>query len=533
MTDQTPQDQPAAATTSNFLSDAERRKLEHLTAKGDPRFKADAQNQALLERVKHWFRILFMRQDHGRWRISKTKGIGYVTLAAAALAFWNYYPRPHLETAFDAPSLPVGSSLVTPPAAPQATPSTPTRATQPLDQRPEVSVTAPPKMPVPRLEAGPTIPTLKNESMPSSTASYDPYQNEPVNQPVNQILSPSRVTVQPPPNLTGLDNGLEVDGTRLPSFGAIAETRNLKPRVAPVPTALVKGKSVWQLTPKPLIERGTTGAATPLETELPSSDSRANDPLATVGADAQTASVAAPLVNAREEENSLGQAGALVDVGMGGKESNVTSGSTTSSQTTGVLFDAARAPEAPLSQPGTASNQTAAKASSLFVPGTRVGAKLIVGVIAVQGQESPVVAQLEDGAIAFGKASLNPSGRVQITLLEMVKDGVSSPINASALGMDGFPGLSVELHEDSPDVVSKLWQAGLQGISSYAQNVIEGATTTIANGATSVTEPKANLGLSLLQSLAQAFLTPANQTTVKYARLEPQTVFEILFMPTK
>jgi hypothetical protein len=37
----------------------------------------------------------------------------------------------------------------------------------------------------------------------------------------------------------------------------------------------------------------------------------------------------------------------------------------------------------------------------------------------------------------------------------------------------------------------------------------------------------------LLQSLAQAFLTPPNQTTVKYARLEPQTPFEILFMPTK
>jgi hypothetical protein len=526
MTDQTPQDQPAAATTSSFLSETERRKLEHLTAKGDPRFKADAQNQALLERVKHWFRMLFMRQDHGRWRISKTKGIAYVTLAAAALAFWNYYPRPHLETAFDAPSSPIGSSVIAPPTASSVAPGMPTRAVQPLEQRPEVSVTAPPKMPMPRLEEAPTIPTIKDQPMSSSTASYNPYQNE----PVNQISSPSRVTVQPPPNLTGLGNDLEVDGTRLPSFGAVPALRNSKPRVAPAPTALVKGKSVWHLTPKPLIERSTTDAMTPLETESTSIYSRASEPLATVGADVQVANVAAPLVNAREEQNMLGQAGVLVDAGE--KESNPTSG-TPSSQATSVLFDLTRASETSSSNSGIPSSQTAAQTSGTFQLGTRVSAKLVVGVIAVQGQESPVVAQLEGGAIAFGRASLNPSGRVQITLLEVVKDGVSNSVNGSALGADGFPGLSVELREDSPDVVGELWQAGLQGVSSYAQNVIEGATTTIANGATSVTEPQANLGLSLLQSLAQAFLTPPNQTTVRYARLEPQTAFSILFMPTK
>jgi hypothetical protein len=528
MTDQTPQDQPAAA-SKDFLSDAERRKLEHLTAKGDPRFRADAQNQALLERVKHWFRMLFMRQDHGRWRISKTKGIAYVTLAAAALAFWNYYPRPHLETAFDAPSLPIGSSVTTPPPGSPIASSTPTRATQPLEQRPEVSVTAPPKLPAARLETVAITPTTTSEPLPSSTAGYNPYQNE----PINQIASPSRVTVQPPPNFVGLGNGLEVDGTRLPTLGTASITRNSKPRVAPAPTALVKGKSVWNLTPKPLIERGVVGVVASLETEPTSNDSRASE-LSTIDqADAQAANVPAPLVNARVEQNMLGQAGVLVEVGASEKEANSTSSDTNSSQATGVLFDATRAAQAPSSQPGTPSNQTVAKASSLFVPGTRVGAKLVVGVIAVQGQESPVVAQLQGGVIAFGKASLNPSGRVKITLLEVVNDSVSSLVSASALGADGFPGLSVELREDSPDVVRKLWQAGLQGVSSYAQNVIQGATTTIANGATSVTEPQANLGLSLLQSLAQTFLTPPNQTTVKYARLEPQTAFEILFMPTK
>ena len=323
------------------------------------------------------------------------------------------------------------------------------------------------------------------------------------------------------------------DGTRLPSFGVIPETRNSKPRVASSPTALVKGKSVWNLTPKPLIERDVVGTVTPLETEPNSKDSRGIESPATVGPDAQAANVSAPPVNAQEEKNLLGQTGVLIDVGADSKDSNATSGGANSSQAAGVLFDSARASGTSPIPPGVASRQNTPQTLNTFQPGARVSARLAVGVIAVQGQESPVVAQLEGGAIAFGKASLNSSGRVQISLLEAVKDGVSSTVNGLALGSDGFPGMTVELREDSPDVVGKLWQAGLQGVSSYAQNVIEGATTTIANGATSVTGPQPNLGLSLIQSLAQAFLTPQDQQVVKYARLEPQTLFEVLFMPTK
>ena len=162
----------------------------------------------------------------------------------------------------------------------------------------------------------------------------------------------------------------------------------------------------------------------------------------------------------------------------------------------------------------------------------RVAAKLTVGVIAVQAQESPVIAQLEDGTLAFGKASLVGS-RVQIVLLEVVKAGISSAVNGSAIGADGFLGVAAELREDSADIVGKLWQAGLQGVSSYAQSAIQGATTTVLNGATSVSSPQPNIGLSLLQSLAQTFLAPQGQPSVKYARLEPGMVFQILFLPTK
>ena len=55
MTDRTQQVQtptpPDATTPSSLLSDAERRTVERLTARNDPRYSADAQSQALLERV--------------------------------------------------------------------------------------------------------------------------------------------------------------------------------------------------------------------------------------------------------------------------------------------------------------------------------------------------------------------------------------------------------------------------------------------------------------------------------------------------
>ena len=143
-----------------------------------------------------------------------------------------------------------------------------------------------------------------------------------------------------------------------------------------------------------------------------------------------------------------------------------------------------------------------------------------------------MIAQLEDGAMVIGKASL-VSSRVQIVVTAVVKENVSSVANGSAIDADGFTGIAAELREDSPDVVGKLWQAGLQGVSSYAQSVVQGATTTVLNGATSVTSPQPNIGLSLLQSLAQTFLAPQGQPSVKYARLEPDTAFQILFLPAK
>ncbi len=517
MTDRTQQVQtptsPDATTPSSLLSDAERRTVERLTARNDPRYGADAQSQALLERARRLSRALLMRPDHGRWRVSKTKGIAWLTVAVAALAFWNYLPRPNLTSSFDAPGFGIASSV-----APSAIPSRPAK---PLE-RPELIVTTPPKMPAPKLEttAQPTSPMSQPplNAPVSSVPAYEPYQSAPLAPtPRAPVLSVPSSTGESAFGSSALTPSSALGDAPLPAFGSAIRPVSPSPRVSPAPTPLVQSSPISSVVPTPLIETRTTA---PLEGQLDAGAGDSNAP--------------ATLVSTIGAANEFGQAGVLVDSSrIITDETNANSPlpETNSSQSGGVLFDASRAATDISSSAGT-SLTTRPQASSPYPPGARVAAKLTLGVIVVQGQDSPVVAQLEDGALALGKATLSGS-RVQISLLEIVRDGSSSAANGAAVSNDGFLGLTTPLLEDSPDVVGKLWQAGLQGVSSYAQSVIQGATTTIANGATSVTGPQPNLGLSLLQGLAQTFLAPTGQANIKYARLEPNTPFQVLFLPSQ
>jgi hypothetical protein len=474
MTDQTGQP-PINPKSSSALPEEERRKLDLLTARNDPRFKSDAQHQALLERARDVFRTLFMRSDHGRWRVSKTKGLAWITAGLAMLGFWNYYPRPSLNAAMDGPSLTIGPSAK--PSAPDAPQPQPTEPLKP----PEAAMTPPPRMPAPRLE--PSAPAPNESPMPAPNA-------EAVEAPVAIPLEP-RAPSTYPSNPSSFEMS---DIPRESTFDALRSEAATAPKtvsVAPSPTPLVQREPIWTRAPKPLI------AAPNVDTAM----NNANAPT--------------------EMNRNDSQAGALVDI-KAAEDKTVAPEKSDIAQA-GVLFDQS----ATSSQNATATGSTSSPNASIYPPGTRFKAQLAVGVIAVQNQESPVAVKLERGEMAFGKAVINASGRVNITLLEIG----SSAVNAAAIGSDGFPGVAVTLLEDSPDVVAKLWQAGLTGVSSYAQSVIQGATTTVAGGATSISAPQPNLGLSLLQGLAQTFLAPPNQNVIKYAKLEAQTVLEFLVMP--
>jgi hypothetical protein len=512
MTDHTPQQPTATAPNSSILSEAERHKIDQLTAKADGRYLADAQNQALLERALRWFRALVMRRDGNRWRVSKTKVLAFVTLGAAAIAFWNYYPRPKLENAFQAPAISIGSSVTTPtPASSDVVAPISNSSVEPA------VIAAPPRLPAPRAKVAQDLIPQTNTSNTPNTPSYDPYESNVI--PPVKSLPQIAVTSPPLPssfNTPSFPN-LEPDLPRLPPVTTNSSTRKRSSSIAPAPKPLVEQRPMPLTTPKPLVDQVQKTSSDTLPISQPEARD-ISEPLA-VNQD--------PNPQARETE-TLGEAGALVDIKNDGKQTSsdavnpLVNSSTASSETefNGVLFDTTQTKK-----------QANPSTSSPYPPGTRLGAKLVLGLVVVQGQESPVVAMLEDSAFAFGKASLTSAGRVQISLLEVSKDNNSQPVNGTALSADGFPGVTAQVREDGPDVVSKLFNAGLQGASNYLQGVLQGATTTVLNGATTVNSPQPNLGLNLLQSLAQAFLNPQGQQAIKYVQLEPNTPFQVLFLP--
>ena len=584
---------------ANFLSDGDRERIARLTSSNDARFKSDVQNQAVLERAKRWFRALFMRADHGRWRVSKSKALAYLTAGAAMVAFWNYWPRPHLENAFDTPAITLGSSTPGSISGSQSNSSATGPTTGP---RTDLGITVPPKLPNMGLETRPTEailaapPNVEPPAVDSSLTTPAETYSQPVMVPNTTSFQPQVLESSYSPTLNAGVPGV----SSVPTIRS-SQAQN---RVAPAPMALIKVEPIRVHAPVPLIQRPATKGFGAEPSSLVNSPSRSqaepaalvnttgqsraepsslvnisgsskSEPVQVSGLERQaqdsqrgnpvplevsvnrtaTKSVAnepAPLMTAREQgalvQPSFGQAGVLVDVQIRREVSSSQSSApttvearteprATSTTPIGILFDRSNSPvtqSLSASTTETSASSQSKPAPSPYLPGTRVAAKLVTGLIVLAGRETPVLIALEDGGIAFGRAFLNEANRVQITVLEVIKNGISGGVNGSGLALDGFPGLLGQVREDGADVVSKLWNATLSGVSSYVQGLANANTTTYGQGVTTISQPGADLGWSVLGNLAQTFLTPpAQQQTLKYVELKPDTPFQVLFLPVR
>jgi hypothetical protein len=170
-----------------------------------------------------------------------------------------------------------------------------------------------------------------------------------------------------------------------------------------------------------------------------------------------------------------------------------------------------------------------------YPPGTKLKATLLTGVLAVPGnQDFPVIANLEDGGIVFGKATLDSTMRIQVRFLEVARDGSSSSVSAQALDLRGYPGLSGDVREEAPEVVNNLLRAAVGGVSSYVEALAKSGTTSFANGTTSVNTQAPSLGWSILGNIANLFQVPNDQRAlVKVVELKPDSPLTVLFMPAK
>jgi hypothetical protein len=552
--------QPVAVTRPRgdleFLSDADRTKLERLTAQSDARYEADAQNQAVMERFKRLMRFMFMRFDHGKWRPDKVKLLGYTIAGVAVLAFWSYWPKPNFADAANSAgiSLPIGSSVTTSPASSDVT-STPEEATL------EPTITPPVSVPAAQLEPPPTDPSVAASNAPTSSA-YDPYERS--SAPTSSSVDPSSAGVLSSNNtpaygssvgsrgIPGVNNefdpSLESGFPRVTTTGSVPRaTQKPTPRRLPEPQALVKTTPRSYPTPQALVNRERSSAGEPVAMNATGGNVDAREPLTIQGAAgtprANTPEPVTPSDPQGGNRAVVPQAGVLVNGGSSAASGNPANGagfaegrtnasSVSSAPAPGVLFDNNRSSSAPS---GTVASAEQAAPPSPFPPGTKLAAKLVTGIVAIGGRAMPFAATLEDGSLVFGQAQLTESLRVQLTVLEVYKDKVSYKANGTALDAAGFAGLTGTVRREGPDVVAQLFDATLRGLNGYIQGQASGTSTaTVAGSITTVSQQGPSLGWSVLGSLAQTFL-PSGQAAppqvITFVELKADTPFLVLFMP--
>jgi hypothetical protein len=540
-----------------FLSDADRTKLERLTAQSDARYEADAQNQAVMERFKRLMRFMFMRFDHGRWRPDKVKLLGYTIAGVAVLAFWNYWPRPNFAEAANSAgiSLPIGSSVNTTTPASSDVTSTPQEAVL------EPTITPPVSVPAAQLEPPPVDPTIQPSSAPTSSA-YDPYERS--SAPTSSSVDPSSAGVLSSNTaaaygstvgsrgIPGVNN--EFDPSLESGFPRVATTGNVPrgtqrpaPRRLPEPQALVKTTPRSYPTPQALVNRERSSAGEPVAMNPSSGNGEAREPLTIQGAAgtprANTPEPVTPSDPQGGNRAVVPQVGVLVNGsssaasgnpanGAGFTEGRTNASSVSSVPAPGVLFDNTRSSNSPA---GTVASAEQAAPPSPFPPGTKLAAKLVTGLVAIGGRAMPFAATLEDGSLVFGQAQLTESLRVQLTVLEVYKDKTSYSASGTGLDAAGFAGLTGTVRREGPDTVAQIFDATLRGLNGYIQGQASGtSSTTVAGGLATVQQQGPSLGWSVLGSLAQTFLpsggAPAAQV-ITFVELKADTPFFVLFMP--
>ena len=205
------------------------------------------------------------------------------------VAFWNYWPRPHLENAFDTPAITLGSG------APGSA-NTSQAISNPSGPRTDLGITAPPKLPSIGLETRPTEAILaaplsvEPQAMDSGLTAPAEAYSQPVMVPnttsfQSQVLEPSYS-----PTLNAGVPGVSSNPTQSSS-----QAQN---RVGPAPMALIKGEPIRVRAPVPLIQRPATKSFGAEPSSLVNSDSRPQaEPTALVSNTGQSRAEPSSLVN--------------------------------------------------------------------------------------------------------------------------------------------------------------------------------------------------------------------------------------------
>jgi hypothetical protein len=151
--------------------------------------------------------------------------------------------------------------------------------------------------------------------------------------------------------------------------------------------------------------------------------------------------------------------------------------------------------------PGTAQTQPAFQPGPIapletVLPGLSVGLKLeastSISVVAVEQGVAPVVAVTKNPpcgkdqcapVVWIGQALLGPDRRIWVSFDQASYEGKTYSLKAQALGVDDLrPGLSAEVTDEAPTLVSDLLRGGIGAFSDYLTAQLGAKTTTLIPG---------------------------------------------------
>ena len=196
------------------------------------------------------------------------------------------------------------------------------------------------------------------------------------------------------------------------------------------------------------------------------------------------------------------------------------------------------APE-PVAEPAAGAEATPEPPVDLVPVGSRVSATLITGIVVSQGASVPVVletsgAWCQDGSCPeitwIGRATLDASERVQVTLTQAVVDNSVRTVTGVVLNPDFTVGLTAEIRDESPSFAEDLVRSSLGGVSDYVEALTQQQKVTIVDG-TVVAESEVpavdNFILGRVTSLFD--VPPSDEPTVRVAQVAASTPVVILY----
>lgn len=168
-----------------------------------------------------------------------------------------------------------------------------------------------------------------------------------------------------------------------------------------------------------------------------------------------------------------------------------------------------------------------------YKTGEALGARLQVGVVAIDDTPLPVLAQAEDGSIWSGQATLTPTGRVDIRFYEVLSANASQPINAIAQAEDGYLGLQAQVQETTPALASDLARGALRGVSEFVQALGNESDVSIADGTAIISRDAPPIEASVAGSVARLFTPPEGddqQALVRLAQVPAESILKVVVL---